>query len=65
MSRNEYEHLSTIKEFIRFGREVLNWTNRDIKFWIEGIIFGISADYSNEFITELEKIRDFYFNKEE
>ena len=65
MNRNEYEHLSIIKEFIRFGREVLNWKYRDIRFWIEGIIFGISADYSNEFITELEKIRDFYFNKED
>lgn len=65
MGRNEYEHLSTIKEFIRFGRDCLKWTNRDVKFWVEGIIFGISDDCSNEFINELEKIRDFYFNKED
>ena len=58
MKRSEYDYLCKIKENIRYSREVLNWSYKDISFWIDGIIFSISLDYSNELINEIREIRD-------
>ena len=65
MNRNEYEYLSIIKETIRFNREELNWTNRDVAFWLDGIIFASSVDCSEDWINEITNLRNSYLYKEE
>lgn len=65
MSRHEYEYLSIIKETIRFNKRELNWSNRDVVFWLEGIIFASSPDCSEEWIDKITNLRNRYVYMEE
>lgn len=60
MANNERELMEIIESSIDYKLECLNWKNEDIGFWIDGIIFSLSAEYSSEIFNELYELRDKY-----
>lgn len=58
MTKNERELMKIIEIAIKYKLVCLNWKNEDIGFWIDGIIFKLSADHSKEIFDELYELRD-------
>lgn len=50
MTNNERDLLEMIECKILFKLECLIGTNEDIGFWLDGIIYNLSADCSEEFL---------------
>lgn len=65
MTNKEIELLEIIGSRIEYKIDSLNWKNEDIGFWLDGVIFNLSADYSAEFFNELYALRDNYLGLEE
>lgn len=64
MTNNEIELMKIILSSIDYNLCDLNWKNEDIGFWIDGIIFTLSADHSTEFFNELYELRNIYLGLE-
>ena len=60
MTNNERELLKIIESSIEYKLDCLNWKNEDIGFWLDGIIFSLSADHSSQIFDELYELRDKY-----
>lgn len=65
MTNNERGLLEIIESSIEYKLDCLNWKNEDIGFWLDGLIFNLSADYSVEFFNELYALRDKYLGLED
>ena len=65
MRNNERELMEIIGSSIEYKLDCLNWKNEDIGFWLDGIIFNLSAEYSKEIFDELYELRDKYLGLEE
>ena len=65
MTNNEREFIEVVKSSIEYRLEDLNWKNEDIGFWLDGIIYGLDDDYSNEFFNELYSLRNYYLGIED
>ena len=60
MTNNERDLLEIIEMSIEYKLVCLNWKNEDIGFWIDEIIFKLSADHSKEIFNKLYALRDKY-----
>ena len=65
MTNNERELLEIIETSIEYNLDCLNWKNEDIGFWLDGIIFNLSADHSKEIFDKLYELRDKYLGLED
>ena len=60
MTNKEIELLEIIGSRIEYKLDCLNWCTQDIGFWLDGLIYNLSVDYSAEFYNELYALRDYY-----
>lgn len=65
MTKNERDKIETIEIIIEYKLKCLNWSNEDIGFWIDGIIFNLSADHSKEFFDKLYELGNKYLGLED
>ena len=65
MLNYEFDFLELIKSSIEYRLNNLGWKNEYIAFWLDGLIYGLSNGYSNQFFNELYELRNYYLGKEE
>ena len=65
MLNYEFDFLEIIKSSIEYRLNNLNWKNEQVGFWLDGIIYGLSNGFSNQFFNELCSLRNQYLGIEE
>ncbi|MGM9835011.1 MAG: hypothetical protein ACI31M_04465 [Bacilli bacterium] len=63
MMTNEFDFIQIIKEECKTKMNTLNWSSYEVAFFLDGLIYGLSDEYSNQFFNELYDLRNEYIEK--
>ena len=61
MSNNYF--LEEIKTTCENKISNLNWSYKDVATWLDGVIFSLSCEYTNEFMSKIYELKNDYLMK--